>query len=103
MASYIESWELEIEQGGSLAHISKIVPDFLELTGSVSMYLKTRMYPQDTTTVTKGPFTVTSSTKKVSLRSRGRQTAVRFETANAGDTWRLGTLRLDLAKHGRRA
>lgn len=103
MSSYLESWELEIEQGGSLAHISKIVPDFLELSGSVSLYLKTRMYPQDTTTVTKGPFTINSATKKISLRSRGRQTAVRLETSQANDSWRLGTLRLDLAKHGRRA
>jgi hypothetical protein len=49
-----------------------------------------------------GPFTITSSTDKVDTRVRGRQVSLKIENDAVGETWRYGTLRLDIEAGGRR-
>jgi len=49
-----------------------------------------------------GPFTITSSTDKVDTRVRGRQVSLKIENDAVNETWRYGTLRLDIEAGGRR-
>ena len=63
--------------------------------------MKSKKYPQSDE-VEKGPFTVTSSTTKISTRAKGRQIKVRFYNSEVGDNWRLGTIRYNIRQDGLR-
>ena len=56
--------------------------------------LKSRKYPR-ATEITKGPFTVTSTTRKVSTRAKGRQIAIKYSSTGTDDNWSLGDFRVD--------
>ena len=45
---------------------------------------------------------ITSSTNKVDTRTRGRYANIKIENDNASQSWRFGTLTLDLQLDGRR-
>ena len=49
-----------------------------------------------------GPFTISTTTNFVSTRVRGRQVSLKIENENLNETWRYGTLRLDIHAGGRR-
>lgn len=101
--AYIESGDVEIPQAGeNMMHIDKIIPNFKRLTGTVELTLTTKRYPQDSETQTSGPHDVTSATKFVNPRVRGRQTSVKIESDSASADWRMGVLRVDVKKHGKR-
>lgn len=105
MASYIETGEFEITlegEGERLFMIDKLVND-LDLTGSVDLTVYVRKYPEDDQ-VTKGPFTISSSsnTNKVSFRARGRQVALRWDADALGDDFRLGKQRINITPSGKR-
>jgi len=59
-----------------------MIPD-TSVTGDMKFSLYVRKYPQ-TTETTKGPYTITSSDGKLSLRAKGRQARVRFESDTTG-------------------
>lgn len=101
LAAHIESGTFEIAQGDDMMHISRLIPDFQNLDGSAFVTLYTRRYP-NSVDITKGPYTVTSSTEKVSVRARGRQVRIRVESTARGDDWRLGKMRLDIIPNGAR-
>ena len=95
---------MEIPEAGEyLMHVDKLIPDFLDLDGTVNITLKGKKYPQVQTYQVKGPYPVTPLTRKVSTRIRARQIALRIETNQVGDKWRMGTLRARLYPHGKRA
>jgi len=103
MTSFIETSSLELEaNGNSLFLMDKIVPD-VTLTSDTNIFLtvKTRKYPNDTDT-TKGPFTVTSTTKKVSTRAKGRQMAMEIKSTGTQDEWLLGDFRINTIQDGLR-
>jgi hypothetical protein len=103
MAAFIESFDMEIpEAGEELMHIDQLIPDFLELEGSVDVYLTGRKYPQDMNRISKGPYTVSPGTRKLSTRIRARQVALRVESNMTGDKWRMGTWRGRGGPHGKR-
>lgn len=103
MTAYIESGDFEISAGGNeFAHISKLIPDFKTLEGTVDITIKGRKYPQDSEQQTSGPHAVTATTKFINPRVRCRQIAVRLESDAIGDDWRAGALRVDLIPHGGR-
>lgn len=104
LPSFIESYDMEIPEAGEyLMHVDKLIPDFLDLDGTVNITLKGKKYPQVQTYQVKGPYPVTPLTRKVSTRIRARQIALRIETNQVGDKWRMGTLRARLYPHGKRA
>jgi hypothetical protein len=82
--------------------VEKIIPD-ATLSSNTNLYvqLKTRKYPQATET-TKGAFTITSSTRKISTRAKGRQMSVKFYSSGANDEWSLGDFRVNARKDGLR-
>ena len=49
-----------------------------------------------------GPFTCNSTTDFVSTRVRGRQVSIKIQNEAVDESWRYGTLRLDVAAGGRR-
>ena len=100
MTSYAETGDFDMVDGEDLLMVDKIITDFT-LTGSVDLSIKVRKYPNAPET-TKGPFTATSSTEKISMRAKGRQAAIRVESSDVGDAWRAGALRLNIQKSGGR-
>lgn len=99
----IESGDLQIADGAQIMHVSRVIPDFVAINGSASFTLKGKKYPGTEDAVrTKGPFTVSASTKTFSPRMRARQVAIRIESTDVGDSWRLGMLRFDMRPDGGR-
>ena len=50
----------------------------------------------------KGPFTISNTTEKISMRARGRQARIRVSCDSTGTSWRWGSLRMALQKDGGR-
>jgi hypothetical protein len=70
--------------------------------------LRFRNYPAQTPATDSdyplitGPFTVNTTTNFVSTRVRGRQVSLKIENDAVNESWRYGTLRLDIFAGGRR-
>ena len=65
--------------------------------------LQLKRYPQQSETATSlSPFTITSSTDKKDTRARGRFVNVKIENDSASESWRFGTLKIDVQPDGRR-
>jgi hypothetical protein len=101
MSNHIESGDIDIADGDNFMSVSRFIPDFKNQTGTVDVVLKTRPYPSGSQT-SHGSFDVTTSTKKVDTRIRGRQVAVRVSSDAVDDNWRYGTMRLDIKPDGMR-
>lgn len=106
MSAYVESGAFEIPgsessgPGELLMLIDKLIPD-ATITGTVNLSIYTRKYPH-TTETTKGPFAITSSTSKVSLRAKGRQMRMRVSSDALSDTWKWGISRINQRASSRR-
>jgi len=103
MNSFVESSAMEISQGGdNLYMMDKIIPDLTATDDtSLSLTLKTRKYP-NSSDITKGAFTVTNSTTKVSTRAKARQMAMKIESTGTQDKWQLGDFRINTRQDGLR-
>lgn len=113
---FIESADIDISSGDSLAFVKKVMPDMRFITQSgvsnnpaMNIVLKRRDYPSESL-VTDSTSQITQSTKFNNVRTRSRQIVLRFESdddlaANdqKGYKWRIGSTRLDLQPSGRRA
>ena len=100
MTSYVQSADIDIGDGQEIMFIDRMIPD-ATITGTLNSFVKTKKSPADTYT-SKGAFPITSATKRINPRARGRQISVRFESNNTGDNWRLGATRLDMNPDGER-
>ena len=74
---FIESGDIDIDEGNQLAFISRIIPDvkFFGTTptdGQINFVLKTRNFPGDSLT-TNSTSNITSTTQQAFTRARGRQ------------------------------
>jgi len=89
--------------GEYLMKIRRFVPDFLSQTGNTQVTFLLRDYPNDTQASSAlGPFTISSSTKKVDTRARARAVALKIANTTTNQSWKLGTFRLDIQPDGRR-
>jgi hypothetical protein len=94
--------------GEFIMRVSRFIPDFKNLEGNAKITLFFRDYPAETEQsdsngpLITGPFTITTSTNFVSTRVRGRQVSIKIENDALGESWRYGTLRLDIHAGGRR-
>ena len=103
MNAFIESSPMEITSGGNeLFMVDKVVPD-VTLTSDTNLLLelKSKKYP-NATEVTKGPFTISTSTTKISTRAKGRQIAVKLSSTGANDDWAFGDFRINTREDGLR-
>jgi hypothetical protein len=103
MDAYIETSPREITaEGENLYMVDKIVPNVnMSASTSMDLYLNTRKYPSSPET-TKGPFPMSQSTEKVSVRAKGRQISVKFQTTGTQDDWSLGDFRINTRVDGMR-
>ena len=89
--------------GEFIMSVKRFIPDFQILTGNSKITLLLNDYPSNTAVSSPlGPFTITSTTDKVDTRARGRLLAIKIENDAVGETWRYGTLRVDIKPDGRR-
>jgi hypothetical protein len=89
--------------GEFIMKIRRFIPDFISQTGNTQITLQLRNYPNDTQASSSlGPFTITSSTKKVDTRARARAIALKIANTSSSQNWKLGTFRLDTQPDGRR-
>ena len=119
VTSFIKSYDIDLEsrmrrtaQGGVASGavagefflaLRRFVPDFKTLAGNCKISLGIKRYPQDNQTTTAlSPFTVNSNTLKKDTRARGRFLNIKIENDAASESWRFGTLKLDLQQDGRR-
>jgi len=89
--------------GEFIMKIRRFIPDFISQTGNTQVTLQLRDFPNDSQAGSAlGPFTVSSSTKKVDTRARARAIALKVENTAASQSWKLGSFRLDIQPDGRR-
>ena len=105
MTAYVESGDLEIEEGQRFMMISRVIPDFAfsgtTSDASIAMTIKGKDFPLGSTS-TLATATVTSSTDQNHVRARARHPILRLESSGSGYGWRLGDLRFDIRSDGRR-
>ena len=103
MTAFIESGDLEINDGESFMFVNRIIPDFT-FSGAdpeVNLTLKGRNFPLQSTS-TLASATVNQSTTESHVRARARHPVLRIESSGTGYGWRLGTLRFQIRQDGRR-
>ncbi len=101
MSSFIESGDVSMSDGDQVLHVSKLIPDFDRLSGSVSVTLKGRKQPQKTQ-YEKGPYSATSTTDEIGVRMRARQIALRIAQSGLGESFRMGAWKARITPDGER-
>ena len=104
MSSFIESADFDIDSGNEVMFLNRVIPDFDLSDGSLTFSIKTKDFPESSTSREKPnpPHTVTNSTAKIDMRARGRQGRVRVSCNSAGTSWKWGSIRLAIQPDGRR-
>jgi hypothetical protein len=115
ISSYVQSGDYDISaqqglpgDGENIMRVSRFIPDFKNLSGNAKITMFFRNYPAQTEQsdlngpLITGPFTINTTTNFVSTRVRGRQVSVKIENDAVNESWRYGTLRLDIHAGGRR-
>lgn len=101
MASYLESFDIQLGEGAEAMHLSKIIPDTKYQAGNVLVTLKLRRRPKKNYTV-KGPYTITATTVEKGARGKGRQIAIRYEQNLLGGKWRFGNFTFHIQPDSKR-
>jgi hypothetical protein len=118
VTSFVKSYDFDIQsrqqnaQGKSTGPgiagevflaMRRFVPDFKDLQGNAKVTLAVKRYPQQSDTNTSlSPFTINSSTDKKDTRARGRFVNIKIENTDVSESWRFGTLRIDIQPDGKR-
>ena len=87
---------------GDFTVTRRLIPDFKDLTGNVSVSVKGKRYPQSSAIKTKGPETVTSTTKKVGIRCRDQYQSLYLEGSDLGQSFRMDAWQVSARQHGAR-
>ena len=112
---YIESADIDLQDGENLAFVKRIIPDvkFVTQTGTspdpaVNIVLKNRDFNGESLT-TNSTNQIKTTTNQSFVRARGRQFVLRFESDDDNSTqdrkdykWRVGSTRIDIQPSGRR-
>ena len=102
ITAFLTTGSVEIGDGDELMSVSKLVPDFDNLSNTLTATLTLNQYPQSTNSVSTSG-TISSTTQKINVRGRGRAVKIKYETNTINDTaWRLGSTKLQLRQDGRR-
>ena len=102
LPAFLTTGSVEIADGDELMSVSRLVPDFDNLTNNMTATLTLEQYPQSASNVsTTG--TISNTTEKIDVRGRGRAVKIKYETNTVNDTaWRLGSTKIQLRPDGRR-
>jgi hypothetical protein len=99
LEGFVEGAYVDLDDGQNLMHVRRIVPDFEDQVGPVSIELGLRLWPHATET-TKGPFMATATTEKIDLRVTARQIKPKLSFSSSPAFFRLGAIRADIIKSG---
>ena len=114
IVAHIESSQMSMGDGERFVFITKIIPDITFRNSSANspsatMTVQARNFPggeylqSDSKTVSKEVSnTVEKFTDQLYVRIRGRSFAFKIQSSNLGETWRLGSPRVDVRPDGRR-
>ena len=107
VTSFINSFDFDIKPEGTdgefFLSMKRFIPDFKTLNGNAKITMSVKRFPsQSSTTTALSPFTVTSSSLKFDTRARGRYANIKIENDASGESWRFGTINLDIRPDGRR-
>jgi len=107
VTSFINSFDFDIKPEGSdgefFLSMKRFIPDFKTLNGNAKITMSVKRFPSQSSTATAlSPFTVTSSSLKFDTRARGRYANIKIENDASGESWRFGTINLDIRPDGRR-
>jgi hypothetical protein len=97
----LEFGYVDISNGDRNADIMGMIPDFQTIVGTIDLTLLTKFYPNDSATH-DGPYSLTSSTQRIDLRSDGKLFGFSLSASAIGNTFRLGLPRLDVQPGGAR-
>jgi len=104
--AFIESGDFSLNvngEGQMFLSMSRFIPDFKTLQGDAQVTILLRDFPVDTETSSPlGPFTVTSTTKKIDTRARARFASLKIANTSTEQNWRFGTFRADVQPDGMR-
>ena len=103
ISSFVESAFFDIADGDNISFVKRIVPDFSNQVGTLDFYVVSRAFavpPDQPSSLT--PYSFTSTTQKIDTRIRGRAISLKIESSAVNDTWRLGSIRLDIQPDGKR-
>ena len=103
ISSFVESAFFDIGDGDDISFVKRIVPDFSNQVGTLDFYVVSRAFavpPDQPSSLT--PYSFTSTTQKIDTRIRGRAISLKIESSAVDDTWRLGSIRLDIQPDGKR-
>jgi len=101
MVSYIQSGYVDIGREDQLLHLSKLIPDFDRLTGSVYVTLYGKKWPQSAP-YSKGPYAVNSSSDEIGARIRARHVALYLLQNGLNESFRMGSWRARVRPDGER-
>ena len=107
VTSNLQSYDFDLQgQEGTASKfvsVSRFLPDFKTLAGNATVTLAVKDFPSSTeASSTHSPFTVTSSTTKIDTRARGRFVNVKIANTAVNESWRYGTLAIDVKPDGGR-
>jgi hypothetical protein len=108
LAANLEGAYFDQRAGDEILFVNKFVPDFSNLSdntpysNTLQLSLRARKYPGGPV-ITKGPFPVTGTTQKTSVRLRGRELAIQIQSSTSSNVpWRMGQFRLAIEPDGQR-
>ena len=105
LTSFIQSFEFSLQKDQTELFLAmrRFLPNFKTLTGNNNITIAVTDFPAtDGAATSLSPFIITSSTKFVDTRARGRYASIKLQNTAAGETWRFGTFQVDLQPDGRR-
>ncbi len=107
VSSFIQSFDFDIKTGETdgefFLSMKRFIPDFKTLQGNAKLTMSVKRFPAQSSSATAlSPFTVTSSSLKFDTRARGRYANIKIENDAASESWRFGTINLDIKPDGRR-
>jgi len=107
VTSFVKSYDFDLQSEGTVGQVflamRRFIPDFKNLQGNAKVTLAVKRYPQQSDTNTSlSPFTINTNTDKKDTRARGRFVNIKIENTDVSESWRFGTLRIDIQPDGRR-
>ncbi len=110
LSSFVRTYDYSLEgqrsdggggNGSEYHAILRAVPDMLEITGTLNLYIYAKAFPGTSYRI-KGPYVIDGTTGRLSTRARGKQFGIKLESINLDDYWRAGFVTLESELDGER-
>lgn len=101
MKSFLKTSVFDLDEGDAVMFVDRVIPDG-KFVKPINMSFEYSKYPGSTEVFTKGPFQITSTTRKFNPRIRGRQMSITYSTSVGGGDFRIGRFRANVKPDGER-